>query len=318
MTTFGDMLNMLGGVPVAGGLGDVALAGGKWYFCDPTNGTTTGRGDSPTTANSNLETMYDLCRDGYNDGVVFIAGATAWNPTAMLTWSKSYTHLVGTCALPGRGNRCRIVATASAALTVPVTFSGDGCVIRNIQINNEKASSAAAGCAIVTGQRNIFQNVFFMCPTSVTAAGYSLKVGGGENLFHRCTIGQHTLVRSAATYGLWLYNAAGDCQGNKFIDCEILSWSSVTTHVPVKIDAIAVDNFTVQFENLLVSNIISGAGTLGHAIIDGATDAGHQVILRGNCMFVGCGAAGVADPTTAVWGGIAAAGAYTGAVVAGH
>jgi hypothetical protein len=318
MTTYGDMLYMLGGVPVGSGLGDVALAGGKWYFCDPTHGNAQGDALTPQSANSDLLTCYNLTRDGYNDGVVFIGGATAWNPSTMLTWSNTYTHLIGTSAQPGRGNRCRIVATAAVPLVVPVTFSGDGCVIRNIQINNEGAAGAARGCAIVTAQRCLFENVFFMCPTSTDAVSYSLKLSGGENTFVRCTIGQHTLVRGAASYGLWVLKGAGDCQGNKFIDCEILSWSSVTTHVPVKIATdVDVDNFTIQFENLLVSNIISGAGTLGHAIIDGATNAGHQVILKGICTFIGCGA-GISDPVTYTFTGGPLAVSTVGAVNPGN
>jgi hypothetical protein len=299
MTTFGDMLYHLGGVPVAS-FDPVMLAGGNWYFCDPTHGTAQGDALTPQSANSSLLTCYNLTRDGYNDGVIFMGGATAYNPAVAFVWANSYCHLLGTSTQPGRGQRCRIVATAAAGFTPVMTFSGDGCVIKNIQINNEKATSAAAGVALVTGQRNVFGNVFFMCPTATDAASYSLKVGSGENTFIRCTIGQHTLVRGAASYGLWIYNYGGDPQGNKFIDCEVLSWSSVTTHRPINIDAITTDNFTVQFENLLVSNIISGAGTIAHAITDGATDAGHQVLLRGDCMFVGCGA-GIATPTTYVW-----------------
>src|SRR3990167_7329586 len=56
-------------------------AGGLWYYCDPTNGTSSGDGLTPQTANTNFETVYALCRSGYNDGVVFIGGATAYVPT---------------------------------------------------------------------------------------------------------------------------------------------------------------------------------------------------------------------------------------------
>jgi hypothetical protein len=55
-----------------------------------------------------------------------------------------------------------------------------------MQFGNEK-ESGACGVAIVTGQRCLFENVFFMVPVSVTAASYSLKVSGGENAFIRCT-----------------------------------------------------------------------------------------------------------------------------------
>jgi hypothetical protein len=301
MTTFADMVYMLGGVPVGSGLGDVALAGGKWYFCDPTNGSANADATTPQTANSSLLTCYNLCRDGYNDGVIFIGGATAWNPAASLTWAKNYTHLIGTSGQLGVGNRCRIVALAATALSPVVTFSGNGCVIKNIQINNEKAAGAASGVAIITGQRCIFENVFFMVPTATDANSYSCKLSGGENSFIRCTFGQHTLVRSAASFTLWVHLGDGDNQRNKFIGCDFLSWSSSVAHVLVKVATdLTTDTFTMFFENCLFCNLISGAGTLTAAIVDGATDAGHRIVFKGKeNTIVGCTA--VANPLTYVY-----------------
>jgi hypothetical protein len=139
-----------------------------------------------------------------------------------------------------------------------------------------------------------------MCPTSATAASYSLKVGGGENVFKRCTIGQHTNVRSAATYGLWLYVGSDDCHRNKFVECEFLSWASGggTAHALVYTDVdIDVEVFTVQFENCLFNNI--GAATLAVAIDDNCATTDHQILLRGrnNCFAQ---VTAVADPLTYV------------------
>ena len=298
MTTFGDMVYMLGGVPV--GTQEVMLAGGNWYFCDPTHGTADADATTPQTATNSLLKAYNKCRDGYNDGVIFIGGATAWAPAAALTWSKNYCHLIGTSGQLGVGNRCRIVAAAATALSPVVTFSGNGCLIKNIQINNEYATGAV-GVAIITGQRCIFENVFFMVPASVTAASYSCKLSGGENAFIRCSFGQHTMVRSAASYCLWVYLGDGDNQRNKFIGCDFLSWSSSTGHVLVKVDAdLSTDTFTMWFEDCLFHNIISGSGTLTAAIVDGATDAGHRIVMRGKGnTIVGCAA--VANPLTYVY-----------------
>jgi hypothetical protein len=295
MTTFADMLYHLGGVPV-GAFDPVMLAGGKWYFCDPTHGTADADATTPETANSSLLKCYNKTRDGYNDGVIFMGGATAWNPSAMLTWSNTYTHLIGTSTLPGLGNRCRIVALAADDLTVPVTFSGAGCVIKNIQINNEHAGTAATGCAIVTAQRSVFENVFFMAPTSNYAASYSLKDSGAENAYIRCTIGQYTNFRAGASYGLWLHKGAGSsvCR-NKYIKCEFLSWGGGGSgdHVAVLIDVdiIAVP-WTVQFEDCLFANNYGGGTILAEAINDNNAVTSHQVILRGKNSFVGFTAAG--------------------------
>jgi hypothetical protein len=296
MTTFGDMLKQFGGVPVSAFIPEM-LAGGNWFFCDPTNGLNEHDGLTPQTAKKTLLAAYNLTRDGYNDGVIFMGGATAWNPTAMLTWSNSYTHLVGTNNLPGLGNRCRIVSQASAALTVPVTFSGNGCHIKNLQIYNEKAAGAAAGCAIVTGDRCLFENVFTLTPVATDAASYSLKLSGTECAFVRCTIGQSTNVRTGASRNLWIHS--DDASGNKFIGCEFLSWSGATTHVLVYLDVdITNEAFNVSFEDCMFANIVSGSGTLAVGIDDNCATGDHQIRLRGHNCFAGCTA--VADPLTYV------------------
>jgi hypothetical protein len=289
MTTFGDMLYHLGGVPV--GAQEVMLAGGNWYFCDPTHGSADGDATSPGTATNSLLVAYNKCRDGYNDGVIFIGGATAWNPTAMLTWSKNYTHLIGTNGMPGLGNRCRIVSTAATALaTATVTFSGSGCHIRNVQISNETATGTASGCAIITGLRNVFEDVFFMSPASATAAAYSCKLGSAENAFVRCTFGQFTNPRTAASYSLWIHGV-GNVSRNKFIDCEFLSWGYDNSHVHVlfDVDLAAVPQVT-WFEGCAFNHI----GTaLSESINDNSTAADHRIILRGqNNIFLGVSAVG--------------------------
>jgi hypothetical protein len=271
------------------------------YLVDTENGDDNWNGESWDRPVASLEEAEDRCVTDRHDTVLFLARATADNPSAAITWDKDYTHLIGVGSyLPGVGNRSRVVMQAATAVTPVITFSGDGCMVKNMQFNQEKASGAASGIAIVTGHRNLFENVFFMCPTSQTAASYSLKVGGTENMFKRCTIGQHTLVRNAATRGLWLYVGDDDCHRNKFIDCEFLSWASGggTAHVLVYVDVdIDVEVYTAFFENCLFDNI--GAATLAVAIDDNCAETDHQIILRGrnNCF---AGVTAVADPLTYV------------------
>lgn len=273
----------------------------KVYIYDPVNGDDGNSGTDWLHPLWTLEAAEEKCVANRHDVVLALAGATACNPAASVTWDKDYTHLIGVGSyLPGLGNRSRVVMQAATAVTPVITFSGDGCIVKNMQFNQEKASGAASGVAIVTGHRNYFENVFFMVPTSQTAASYSLKVGGTENTFKRCTIGQHTLVRNAATYGLWLYVGADDCQRNKFIDCEFLSWASGggTAHALVYVDVdIDVEVYTAFFENCLFDNI--GAATLAVAIDDNCAETDHQIILRGrnNCF---AGVTAVADPLTYV------------------
>jgi hypothetical protein len=269
---------------------------------DPVNGNDNNPGTSWQAPLLNVETAEALCVANRHDTVLFLAGATANNPAATIAWDKSYTHLIGVGSdLPGLGNRCRIVGAAATLLTNTITISGDGCIFKNLQFGNEYATGAI-GVAIVTGQRCYFENVFFMVPFSVTAASYSLKLSGGECTFKRCTIGQTTSMRTGASRNLWFYKGAGDNQRSKFIDCEFLSWSSVTTHVLVYVDVdINNEGWSAQFENCLFWNL-NGSGEAGGILAVGIDDncaVHHQILMRGQGnSFAGCTA--VADPLTYV------------------
>jgi hypothetical protein len=292
------------------------------YLVDPVNGDDDNSGTNWAHPLATLTAAEDLCTANQHDVVLFLAGATADAPTTMITWDKSYTHLVGVGSdLPGLGNRCRVVAPAATMHTPVITFSGNGCIIKNMQFGNEHATSDACGVVGVTGLRNFFQNVFFMVPFSATAASYSLKIGGGgENYFKDCTIGQHTCVRSAATHGLWIIQDSSGEQNptrNRFVHCDFLAWIGTAGHAHVTIATdVSVEAFTLFFEDCLFSTIDGGA-TMAHAIIDGATNNKHRIYLRGNCMFDG-NTTGMADPVTYVYSGCPLPVTPTTAVVAAH
>lgn len=304
MTTFGDMLFQMGGVPVAGGLGDVALAGGKWYFCDPTHGTANGDALTPESANSSLLYCYDLLRDGYNDGVVFIGGATAYKPSAAFVWAKSYAHLIGsTNGLPGMGQRARIVNDAAYDLDVLFTLSGSGCLIKNIQFFDGKDSAADGACVLVSGSRNHLVNCFVAGMGDATASGpfsragsYSLKVSGSENTVTNSVIGLDTIARTAANAELIVTGVR-----NKFVGCEFISSSTTSGKFLVTIDPSAQDLRRVEFEGCLFHNYTSNWATgIGNAfqMIAGNT---VFVLLDANCRLSGVGM-GWADVVTHVYG----------------
>jgi hypothetical protein len=303
MTTFADMVYMLGGVPAMAGIPFGPKS--KYYFVDPSSSeaSDSNAGTSLQSPLASLEAAEDKCVADQHDTVFFIASDTADNPTASITWDKDFTHLIGIGSyLPGLGQRCRVVLEAAIAATPVITFSGNGCIVKNMQFNQEKATGAASGVAIVTGQRCLFENVFFMTPVSQTAASYSLKVSGGENHFINCTIGQQTRLRTAATRALWLYKGDGDNQRNYFEHCRFLSWSSVTTHVLAYTD-VDIDNegFSVFFDKCSFLNYY-GSGEAGGKLavaIDDNCAVFHQIYMMGqeNCI-AGCTA--VADPLTYV------------------
>jgi hypothetical protein len=300
MTTHGDMVYQLGGVPVGGS--EPFLAAGKWYFCDPTNGTSGGDGLTPATATSNLSTAYGYCRDGYNDGVIFIAGATSYAPTATLTWSKSYCHLIGTSApLQGVGQRCRVVGTSGNDLTEVITLSGSGCIFKNIQIANFGDADADAGAMTVSGSRNLLLNCFVAgmghATPAARAGSYSMKVSGAENNIVNSTVGLDTIVRAAANSEL---HVSGE--RNRFIKCDVRSNSVTAGKFLVKIDNSGGDIRDTIFDDCLFVNYTTNWATgITNAFDMPAAGATHNVILRGNCQVVGVGT-GWADTVTHIYG----------------
>lgn len=291
-----------------GAIDMILAAGGRWYYCDPTFGSAGGDGRTPETANNNLLTLYNLLRDGYNDGIFFIGAATAYSPAAAFVWAKNYAHLIGlTNSLPGMGQRARITNTAANDLAVLFTLSGSGCLFANLQFFDGKDSAADGACLLVSGSRNHLVNCFVAGMGDATASGpfsragsYSLKVTGSENTFSGGTIGVDTVARTAANAELIVSG-----ERNRFRNCEIRSNSTTAGKFLVKIDSSAGDLRDVQFENVLFFNYSSNWAT-------GITDAFNMsitntafVILRGDCQFVGVGL-GVADTVTRVYGAGAA------------
>lgn len=295
----------------------IVAAGGKWYYCDPTNGTAGGDGKTPATACNNLKTVYDLCRDGKNDGVFMIGGATAYNPSAAFTWANSYCHLIGLDnSLPGMGQRCRIVNTGANDLATLFTMSGSGNLVANIQFYDGKSKAEVGNNVLVSGSRNHFINCFFAGMGDATAGSpfavansYSLKVSGSENAFQGCTIGLDTTARTAANFELWVTGGH-----NRFLGCDIRCNSTTAGKFLVKIDNAAGDIRDTIFDNCLFfaysENWAAGPNNAFSMPAGGAT---HWVILK-NCSLVGKSVTW-ADNLTAIYSADAAPNAGYGVAV---
>jgi len=274
------------------------------FIVDPVNGSDSNPGKTFEAPLKTLEAAYALCTTNQHDTVLMVSGATADNPAAAIDWAKDYTHLIGLSGdLAGVGQRCRVVGTAALDLSYIVDFQGDGCIVKNIQFYQGADAAADTGAVKVSGDRNYFENCFFAGMGHATAAAragsYSLKLTGAECTFKRCSIGMASMVRAAANTELWM---TGECNRNKFIDCEFISWSVTAGKFLVKLDASAVP-YTLQFENCLFNNLNSNNGASGTALTNAISDAAtpmHHIILRGDNPLVG--ASGWADTVTYIYG----------------
>jgi len=264
------------------------------YLVDAQHGSDSNNGLSFERPLLTLAAAEDLCVTNHNDVVAIIGGPTQLNLTANLAWDKSYTHLVGlTGDLPGVGQRARITSAADAAIVEMLTLSGNGCIFKNLNIQNECSANADSGAMSITGMRNYLKNCFISgmlhATPALRAAAYSLTVSGPENFFDDCAIGVSTIVRGAANAELIL--TGSNCKRNHFRKCQFLSQSVTAGKVLVRIAA-ATQIWQMTFEDCTWWNLdLTGGGADGasidHALEDGAT-MHHHVFLKGLNTALGC------------------------------
>lgn len=275
----------------------------KVFVVDPQSGH--GDDNNPgTTFESPLATIqaaFDKCTANHNDAVLVVGGPTGNALAAAIDWNKAYTHLIGLSAdIPGVGQRARITGSAALDLLYLVNFSASGCIVKNVQFFNGYDSTAAHGAVKVTADRVYFENCFFvgMGGNCTHASTYDLWITSEENVFKRCTIGSHTVANGVANSRVLVSGTSGGKE-NKFIGCEFFNWSTVTTTAMVRIaNSVTTEGFIMQFEDCLFDNLLGGA-TMANVFEDAATEANHQIILRGNCQSVGI--TGIADNLGDVW-----------------
>ena len=273
---------------------------GKIFYVDPTNGDDTANdGRTQEKALKTITVAYNKTTSFKHDVVVIVPGGTAGTvETAALTWSNSYTHLVGSVAPTMISQRAR-VGTATAALSPLITFSGNGNIVSNVQFSNN--TSTGYYTVAVTGDRNYFSNVHFAGPMHATAgdtaaaAGLLLQgagsgLGGGENTFEDCVIGLDTTARSTTNAALEMANASSTgCRRNIFKRCIFPAFVDNAGALFVKIDGSAdIDRF-VWFKDCLFLNAVQSTSTTMTAGFAIHATVGGTVILDG------CGINGATD-----------------------
>jgi len=281
-------------------MGQLPFITGTAFYVDPANGNNNNDGLTPETAVASVATAYAKTTTNKNDAVIMIGGPTGDTLSATLAWSNDYTHLIGTSSpLPGVGQRCRILGGATTDLTEVVTWSGDGCIVANIQFYNGADADANNDAVTVSGHRNAFLNCMFSGMAHATpaarAGSASLSVSGVENHFNNCYIGLDTITRAAANAELVMSGSK-----NSFWDCTIASQSDTAGHFAVKVSGAG----TNTWKDCLFHNMsVNWATTLTDAFNVTASST-YYIILQGNCQFIGY--TGVADVVTHVYGAGAA------------
>lgn len=298
------------GVPVLPGM-PIPFTG-NFYFVDPVSGSDGNRGTDANRPFKSLYKAHATCTAGNND-VVFLIGDGATTGTARLStanavlvdsaatsgelvWSKDACHLIG-IATPGTNSRARI-ATPTGTYTAStfgsnnmMTVSADGCYIANISLTQSFSTGNAAEITLtVSGERNVFSNVFMSGGLSAAAYGgtasRALLVTAGENTFYGCDIGADTVTRSVANANVGITTAAAR---NRFVKCMFSMYTSSATSIFVIVGTGGVDRWTLFDDCLFVNAMDSGSTAITGAFSIAASAGGCMVVK--NSGLVGDGSA---------------------------
>lgn len=237
---------------------------------------------------------------GKNDVIYVKASSnTAANTTdyqsSTLTWSKDLTHLIGVNAGCKVSQRSRIAtkSTAAGASVAPLfTLSANACRIEGISFfagAPGSAPTAALGCMLVSGSRNVIRNCHIagLGDSTMDAAGqFSLEVTGSENLFEDCTIGLDTVARTTATYEMYM---SGGATRNIFRNCRIITYAGAATMTFLTVPVNGIDRWNL-FENCIFINMPTGIAsgtsmTQAFSVTGGGSPDG--TILLKDCKIVG-------------------------------
>lgn len=304
MTTFGDMVYQVGGMPLGSGILPLMGGSGKIYWVDPANGSDGNDGLSPETALDTVGAAYAKTVDKAGDTIYLLndgnTSGTSRESTIPLVWSNDNTHLIGLCSPVLMSPRARITPVSTAALTANpvISVTGSGNIFANLQIAHFGADtdSIAARGVDVTGDRNYFYNCHIVgipnAHTGDEANACDLKInGGGENLFKHCTFGVDTVARSTTNACVELVGAA---ERNVFEDCLFVVLADNAGALFVKADGAGdIDRF-VLFKNCTMINSVESTGTAMTSAVNAHDSAGGAVVFH-STQIVGATDVAAAD-----------------------
>lgn len=288
MPHFAEMVYHLGGVPVMAGIPFGKNA--NYYFVDPANGSNSNDGLSLDKAVADITTAYGLCTTNQHDTVFYIAGSSSNTLSAALTWSKSYTHLIGICAPTQIAQRARIFQLSTLTGASPLlNITGSGCIFKNFYIFQGVDDATSLINVQVTGQRNYFENVHFAGGGHNTMAidnCASLFVNGGdENTFVNCVLGIDTIDLGN---GGNVLRFDGEARRNIFRNCYLnVRIDHAGARLVEMVDGTATEMMTIFDNCIFHANSTNKATTMASAFeIPSGSSITASVILK-DCTGIG-------------------------------
>jgi hypothetical protein len=290
MTTFGDQVYMLGGVPV-GPAGSVMSGIGLWgdhYFVNDTIGSDDNDGSKPSFAFKTLGAAYDAATTNKND-IIWVAGEDPIEEDAMITWSKNKIHVVGCGGFGATDQSPRIIFSTTGISSdsyAVLKVTGWANSFTNIRINNWSTHASARTSLWDAGEASIFTNCqfnFFEDLNQTTAS--DVEARGDSTTWRHCKFGFDTLLQTVNRPTLRIKGTGGSARmkNNYFEDCYFVCQSSNTDKALILVDGTS----SLAFTNVWVRPIFLNAviTSTGGAALDNAVDS-QAGLVEGNLLFV--------------------------------
>ena len=295
LTSFGVPLYGGGGgcSPIGIGMGDLkyvvdSKSSNQWYT------SLKKKGIADVDIFTTIQDAHDACTEGQND-VVFCTRGTYDTAAAAgdITWSKSYTHLIG----PSNGRpQIRSLHTSGVAV---ILCTAHHCKFHNLDIKQYGEASTCIAGFKEQGYANEFVNCKIRGDLRTEQAqnanccslfiDTSVSNAGLEDAFYSCRIGSmHGIVRTlGAVILIGLTNTGGNAKEMLFDRCWIESRSVTAGCTAVTISANSCIAGLTYFKDCLFNNYYAGGTfTALTECIDDNCNTDHTIVID-NCVNVG-------------------------------
>jgi hypothetical protein len=261
--------------------------GSKIIVVDAVNGSDANSGLKWEAPLASIEAAYAKTTTLKNDVILLVGNGTSNTAAAAMVWANDFTHLIGLSAPLVNEQRSRIRCGAALATTPFITWSADGCVVKNVSFWHETTNAAGLVNVLVSGGRNYFEHCSFAGAIGANNAtgARSLVLDDATcsgNVFKGCTIGNDTIQIVAGVHTLEISDGA---MHNLFEDCYFLHSAGATTNCHVFAAAAADVGRLNMFRRCLFINETSVAQA--EVILVTAALGQHQHLILDDCWFYG-------------------------------
>lgn len=290
MTTFGDQVYMLGGVPVSP-LGSVLAGIGMWgthYFVNDTTGSDNSDGKTPGDAFKTLSAAYAAATTNKND-VIWIAGEDPIEEDVMITWAKNKIHVVGCGAFGATDQSPRIIFSTTGISSVSAAnlkVTGWANTFTNIRINSWGTDSTNVCALWDAGEATTYTNCQFNKFTDLNVTTVSdVEARGDSSTFRNCKFGFDTLLQTVNRPTLRIKGTGGSARmkNNYFENCYFVCQSSNSDKAFILVDS----TNSLAFSNVWKDCVFLAAviTSTGAATLDNSVDS-VSGLVEGNLLFV--------------------------------